>query len=408
MNSPNPGLTIGLLTGGQDKSYALGLTGALTAQDITVEFVGSDGLDDPSLRNDPQVRFLNLRGDQSEAAPALVKARRLCAYYVRLVQYAAATSAPVLHILWNNKFEHLDRTIVMWMYRALGKRVVLTAHNVNAAKRDGVDTRLNRLTLRLQYALCHHVFVHSRKLKDELMRDFGVRDERVSVIPFGLNATTPDTALTPAEARTRLGLAADERVVLCFGQIAPYKGLEYLLPALEHLAERGLPVRLLIAGKVKRGHEDYWRDLERRASDTRLRHLVSTYVRFVPDDEVEVFFKAADAVVLPYTNIFQSGVPFLAYAYGVPVVATDVGSLREDVIEDVTGYVCPPRDPEALAGAIDRFFGSALYQQREDRRATIREIAEQRHSWRRVGEITRAAYRQTLAGDASEAGAPAR
>lgn len=396
MNSSHSRLKVGLLTGGQDKSYALGLTAALTARDIDVEFVGSDGLDDPSLRSNQRVRFLNLRGDQSEEASALVKVRRLCVYYGRLVRYAAATRAPLLHILWNNKFEHLDRTLVMWIYRALGKRVVLTAHNVNAAKRDGVDTWFNRLTLRLQYALCHHVFVHSQNMKAELMRDFRVSGERISVIPFGLNATTPDTALTPSDARARLGLPAHERVLVCFGQIAPYKGVEYLLSALERLAETGLPVRLLIAGKVKRGHEDYWRDLERRASAPPLSELVSTYVRFVPDDEVEVFFKAADAVVLPYTSIFQSGVPFLAYAYGAPVIATDVGALREDVEEDVTGYICPPRDPMALAETIRRFFKSSLYRNREKRRAAIRELANTRHSWNRVGAITSETYCSVL------------
>jgi D-inositol-3-phosphate glycosyltransferase len=389
-------LTIGLLTGGDDPHYAHGLTEALTAKGIGVEFVGSDRLDSPGLRANPLVRFLNLRGDQREDASRLRKVRRLLTYYARLVTYAATTRAPLLHILWNNKFEHIDRTLLMLLYRLCGKKVTLTAHNVNAARRDGHDSAFNRLTLRVQYALCHHVFVHSPAMKAELLEVFGVAEQRVSVIPYGLNTTTPDTALTPAEARAQLGLAADERVALAFGQIARYKGFEYLLPALERLYQAGCPVRLVLAGKVKVGHEDYWADIDRMASTPGVSRWLARHVRFIGDEEIEVFFKAADVVVLPYTSIFQSGIPFLAYAYGVPVVAADVGALREDVVEGITGLVCRSRDVQDLAKAIGEFFESPMYREREARRPTIRRMAEERHSWATVATITRAAYDASL------------
>ena len=81
-------------------------------------------------------------------------------------------------------------------------------------------------------------------------------------------------------------------------------------------------------------------------------------IQFIPDDEVEVYFKAADVLALPYTHLFQSGVLFLAYNFGLPVVSTDVGSIREDVLEGVTRYLCKPRDPADLTGAIEEYFDS--------------------------------------------------
>ena len=81
----------------------------------------------------------------------------------------------------------------MLFYRVLGKRVVLTAHNVNAAKRDSTGQLAQPPAhLRIQYRLCHHVFVHTERHEAELVA-FGVRRERVSVIPFGINNTIPTT-----------------------------------------------------------------------------------------------------------------------------------------------------------------------------------------------------------------------
>jgi glycosyltransferase involved in cell wall biosynthesis len=392
------GIRVALLTGGDDRSYALGLTAALVAQGVTVDFIGSDRVDGPELHNSPLVNFLNLRGDQSENASLPRKVMRLLAYYLRLLKYAAVAKPRVFHILWNNKFEWFDRTLLLAYYRLLGRIIVLTAHNVNAAKRDGCDTAFNRFTLGIQYRLASHLFVHTHKMKDELLADFRVPEHRVSVIPFGLNDTTPLTALTAAEARGQLGLKPEHKVALFFGQIAPYKGLEYLVAALPELTRRDPAFRLVIAGKVKRGCEDYWAGIQRDLSQDGVRtHLVSR-IEHIPNEQVEVYFKAVDVLVIPYVHIFQSGVPFLAYSFGLPVIATDVGSLKEDIIEGKTGMICRPRDPSHLAGVTTSFFSSELYQRRAAARAEIQEFAKEKHSWTKVGAITENVYRNLLVG----------
>lgn len=390
------GLSVGLLTGGDDKSYALGLTSALVEEGIAVDFIGSDALDAPELHGSPLITFLNLRGDQREDAGLLEKVARILVYYSRLLRYAAAARPRLFHVLWNNKFELFDRTVLMGCYRLLGRRVVLTVHNVNAARRDSRDTWLNRASLRLQYRLSHHLFVHTQRMKDELVSEFGVREAAVSVIPFGINNTLPATALSRSAARQSVGVAEDAHTVLFFGQIAPYKGLEYLVRAFDLAAAGDRKLHLIIAGKVKKGHAEYWDEIRAAIAGTGLGDRVTTIIRFIPDDEVERYFKAADAVVLPYTQIFQSGVPFLAYSFGVPVIATDVGSLREDILEGVTGFVCPPRDPGELAGTMSRYFESEVYRRGDDAREQIRRIAFERHSWAEVGRITRSVYESVL------------
>ncbi|PYR00774.1 MAG: hypothetical protein DMF96_02215 [Acidobacteria bacterium] len=397
VNSLRMDTRVALLTGGTDKPYALGLASALAAQRVQVEFIGSNELDCPQVRAIPGLVFLNLRGDQREEVPFAGKLVRVLVYYGRLVRYVATAKPMILHILWNSRFEVFDRTVLMVYYRLLGKRVVLTAHNVNGAARDDKDGWANRLSLRIQYRLCDHVFVHTDAMKRELVAAFGAREQRVTVIPFGINDTMPHSELKPAAARQRLGMAVNGRAVLFFGQIAPYKGLEYLIAAVAVLAKTGEDVRLIVAGRVKRGSERYWGSIRRSITDLGIEDLVVQKIRFIPDDEVETYFKAADAVVIPYVDIFQSGVPFLAFSFGLPVIATDVGSLREDVTSE-TGLLCKPKDPADLARVIAAFYRSALHREPDRAQERIRGLAAERHSWETVVDRTRAVY-ASLAAD---------
>jgi len=386
-----------LLTGGDDRPYALGMASALVARGITTDFIGSDKLDAPELHLSSLLNFLNLRGDQSEDAPLRRKVVRIIAYYARLAKYAARSRARIFHILWNNKFEHFDRTLLMLYYRLLRKRIILTAHNVNMRKRDGRDNWLNRLSLGVQYRLCHHILVHTVAMKDELVADFGIAPQGVSVIPFGINNTSPATALGRREARERIGLGPSEKTLLFFGQIAPYKGLDYLIAAISELAKEEENLRLVIAGRVKPGYASYWNVIRREISLEGLENRIIPHVRFIPETEVEVYFKAADVAVIPYVEIFQSGVPFLSYSFGLPVIATDVGSLRDDIVEGGTGFLCRPKNPADLARAIRTYFASDLYQNLETRRNQIREFANDRYSWVRVGKILDEVYQRVLA-----------
>jgi len=392
-------LHIALLTGGDDKSYALGLASALGTQGISIDFIGSDKVDAPELHSTSLVNFLNLRGDQRENVSLRRKVMRILAYYCRLVCYAAVARPPIFHILWNNKFEFIDRVLLMLYYQLLGKKIVFTAHNVNAAKRDSRDSFLNRLSLRIQYGLSDHIFVHTERMKSELSTDLGVLECKVSVIPFGINNTAPVTEITRSQAKQRVGVSPENKTALFFGQIAPYKGLEYLIDAFNNAATKDESYRLIIAGKVKRGHGAYWDEIQRKIAGSRFQDQIIERIEHIPDEEVELYFKAADVLVVPYINIFQSGVPFLAYSFSLPVIATDIGSLRQDIVEGRTGFVCRPEDSSDLARTIDKYFESELFRDLENRRSEIKEYANERYSWNKVAAITTAVYSDLLTSD---------
>jgi glycosyltransferase involved in cell wall biosynthesis len=316
---------------------------------------------------------------------------RVLLYYAKLIRYAATAEPKIFHILWNNKFLFFDRTLLTLYYKLLGKRIVLTLHNVNAGRRDSTDSSLNRITLRIQYRLADHTFVHTEKMKVELMEQFGVQGTRVTVIPFGINNAVPNTTLTPLEAKRRLGIRADEKTILFFGNIAPYKGLEYLVEAFQRVSSLHDDYRLIIAGRPK-DCEAYWtamREVIRRGTQ---RGRVLLREDYIPDDETEVYFKAADVLALPYRHIYQSGVLFLGYSFGLPVLAADVGSLKDDIVEGKTGFVFKPQDPIDLARAIEQYFASDLYAGLDVRRQDIKDYAKERHSWDEVGRMTMSVY----------------
>lgn len=389
-------IAVGLLTGGGDKPYVFGLTTELLSKGATIDLIGSNDLDCPEYHGNPRLNFINLRGDQDSNASLRSKVLRILAYYSKLIRYAARANPKVLHILWNNKFLHFDRTLLTCYYKLLRKKLVLTVHNVNAGKRDNNDTAFNRLTLRIQYRLSDYLFVHTEKMKQELMQEFGVPAQRITIVPLGINNSVPNTDLTPGEARRRLGIRDGEKVLLFFGRITPYKGLEYLVTAFQRIVALTGNYRLIIAGRPEKGCEGYWTPIQEAISEDVQSRRVLLRAEHIPDDETEIYFKAADVLVLPYRDIYQSGILFLGYSFGLPALASDVGSLKEEIDEGKTGFVFRPEDPADLAMAIEKYFASDLFRSLSSRRQGIRDFATERHDWDVVGKMTMSVYEGLL------------
>jgi glycosyltransferase involved in cell wall biosynthesis len=388
-------LEVGLLTGVQDGHYPASLAIALAAKGVSLDVIGSDRVDGPKMHCTAGLRFFRLY-DGLQGGSAASKMKRVLVTYIGLIRYAWAAKPKILHIMWNYKFEIFDRTLLMLYYKFLGKKVVLTVHNVNAGRRDSKDSLLNRLTLMFQYRVADHLFVHTRKMKSELLKQFHVKESAVTVIPHGVNDAAPNTGLTSLEAKQRMGIRDGEKTLLFFGAIRPYKGLEYLVAAFQQIAAKLGGLRLIIAGAPKKGCEAYLTAIQQTIDGDASRAQVVRRIEFIPDSEMELYFKAADVAVLPYTEIFQSGVLFLAFSFGLPAIATDVGSFAEDILEGETGFICKPCDPEDLAVAIQRYFESDLYRELEHRRSKIRDNALSKNSWDLVGNLTRDVYSALL------------
>lgn len=157
-------------------------------------------------------------------------------------------------------------------------------------------------------------------------------------------------AMDKHEARRLLGLA-EERIVLFFGYVRRYKGLQVLLSALQEV-RKTLPVRLLVVGEFYVDQAEYQKQIE----DLGLQSAVTVVGDYVPNDRVAAYFSAADVVILPYLSATQSGITQIAYNFDKPVIASDVGGLAEVVRDGVTGTIVPPNQPGILAEAILEYY----------------------------------------------------
>jgi glycosyltransferase involved in cell wall biosynthesis len=163
------------------------------------------------------------------------------------------------------------------------------------------------------------------------------------------------SAMPKAEAKTALHIDAP-RVILFFGYVRKYKGLAMLLEAMNELrtrhAELAKGLLLIVAGEFYDDERAY----RKLAADLHLEESVRFDSDYISNDKVGAYFSAADVVVLPYTSATQSGITQIAYNFGKPVIATSVGGLAEVVLDEKTGFIVPPADPSALAGAIEKFY----------------------------------------------------
>lgn len=389
-------MKITLLNSADFKSYSLSMLEALLSKGIYVDLIGNDDLRTAEIMADEKVNFLNLRGDQTKITSMAQKAARVCKFYFRLLKYAAGTDSQLFHMQTHNKFALFDRTLLNLYYKLLGKKLVLTAHNIDAKQRDGGNNIVNRFSLKFSYRLMDHILVHTEKMRTQLIEEFNVCENKITIIPHGILNTTPDSGLSRPEARSRLQLDSRAKALLFFGNIAPYKGLEYLIHALGHLSSNDDSFRLIIAGQIK-DCQSYWEDIERLIEELDLEKYIIRQIRHIPDDEVEVYFKSSDVLVLPYKFIFQSGVPFLSYSFGLPVIAADVGSLREVVVEGRTGMICKKEDPADLSDKIRSYFHSDLYTNLEDSMKKIKSYGNETFSWDGIGTTIQGVYTVLLA-----------
>jgi D-inositol-3-phosphate glycosyltransferase len=177
------------------------------------------------------------------------------------------------------------------------------------------------------------------------------------------------------EAKRKIGLDTTTKYLLFFGFIREYKGLDILIRAFSDTRLRSLPIKLLIAGEFYTDSKLYT-DL---ITELDLNEQVVLKIGFVPNDEVHLYFCAADLVVQPYRAATQSGVTQIAYHFNKPMITTDVGGLSEIVPNGIVGYVVEP-DPKDIADAIFRFFS----ENREKEFSENAKKEKKKYSWEQL------------------------
>lgn len=371
--------------------YSMALGRAVASAGDRVRFVTSRFLYDPDLAIPSEVEIdlhyfrAAERYDRLGAwARRLYRVWRYPRDHFRLldrIESGELDKPDVVHIQWS-RLPRFDRWFIRRM-RRIGIRVVHTVHDVEPLYKGVADmSGLGRV-----YAECDALIVHTESNRRELVARYPKLDSaRIHVIAHGpLQAESRPPGASKDQARKDLGVPADARVVLNFGSIKRYKGLDLLVSAMVKARDRVPGAFLLLAGRPATPAD---------APDLSL--LVAHGVphradfEFIADRNAWKYYLAADLVVLPYRQITQSGVLLSAMAFGRPSIVTAVGGLPEVVREGQTGWVVPPEDVEALANATARALGDVGLLDAMGQEA--KKDAETRYSWEAIGAQTHRLY----------------
>jgi len=237
-----------------------------------------------------------------------------------------------------------------------GARVVVEMHNVLPHE----ATPLDRMLLAPLLRAADGFVVHSAQDASVLAGLVRGKPVTVGFHPRYSHFSGIRGSISREEARRKLGVPADCRLLLFFGLVRAYKGLMDLLDAAP-LVPLDSSFRVLVVGEFYDDKEKYLR----RIQELGIHDLVQVQDQYVPDEEVAVYFAACDVVVLPYRTATQSGIAQIAFAEGRPVIVTDVGGLPEAVAHGQTGLIAQASNPASLADMIRRFFDGNLGPQME-------------------------------------------
>ena len=305
------------------------------------------------------------RGASRIGSPPLRRLAKLAEHVPDMLRYRGrSAAADVIHFQWLD-VQHLDGALLP--ARRPGRPLVITAHDI--LPREARSGR--RAAQRRLYGRFDAIVVHSGHGRARLVEELGVDAGLVHVIPHGAFAHLAEQPPGGPE------MQPEQPVVLCFGLMRPYKGIDLLLEAW-----RGIEgAELWVAGMPR---------MDISPLTAAAPPGVRFFPRFIGDTELPAFFRAASLVVLPYREIDQSGVLFTALAFGKPLLLSDVGGFPEFAASGAA-RTFPAGDAAALHDALVGLLADpgALGAMAERGRAE----ASGEYSWASIARRTLALYR---------------
>jgi glycosyltransferase involved in cell wall biosynthesis len=290
--------------------------------------------------------------------------------FVTTARFIARGKPDMVVFQWWHPFFAIAYACIAFLLRRMTKaKIIFLCHNVLPHEASLFD----RVLIKIGFAFVDAFLVQSNEDRRNLHR---IKKNALSAFnPLPTYDVFKRGEMSAVRAREKLGV--EGRVILFFGLIRAYKGLNILLEAFARSLEE-MQATLLIVGEFYEDPKPYLSLMERLS----IRDRIILVDRYVPNEEVETYFTACDVVVLPYLSATQSAIVQIAFGFEKPVIVTRVGGLPDVVEHGVTGYLVPPGDAESLAGAIVKFYsiGDSVAFEKNIR------AAKDKFSWRRCVE----------------------
>ena len=332
---------------GFQTNYEKGFINGLVENVNHVTLISSDRTEHQNIS--PAVNNVNLRGSQHEERHGFRKLINILHYHLRLLNYIRRSGDAIVHVIGLLEPVWFLGLLEGAIIKLLAERYILTVHNLLP---HGKNTRWQKWLFSLAYRIPDYLVVHTQRMRQQLIDDFGIQARKVSVMEHGIE---PLKQAIPVPIKRECCRVR----ILFFGRVTEYKGVELLLEALKlHVGK----FELAIIGKCLDPH------LSAAIREQMAMHPAKEYMHwqneYVAETAVPAIFFNADLLVLPYLKIYQSGVLFQGLRYGVPVLATDVGSLGSYIDKD-SGCVCKSNDIDDLGEKLGEMLGNIERYSRE-------------------------------------------
>lgn len=321
-----------------------------------------------------------------------------------LVAAARAREKPdILHLHWTHRLligssrpKNIARSLrtvsEVLAIKRLGVRLVWTVHNLiqHDDPRGPGDPGVELFFQRLLSRLYDRLIVHSRSGRDAVIETYrlnGKLKDKVHIVYHGNYIGAYENSMNRNEARRRLGLEDGRMTYLFFGQVRSYKGVSHLIEQFKQVADSS--ACLVIAGHPA-DESRKQRLLEHCSQDER----ILADLRFIPDDDVQVFMNAADVVVLPYLETLTSAAALLAFSFGKAVIAPRLPYINEVLAGD-GGLLYDPEDKDGLLRCMEMASSADLASMGRRNLLRAREF-----DWYRLAGETHEVYRLARKGAA--------
>ncbi len=347
--------------------YSLFLCDELIDQGVDVSLVMTE---DRNIGVESKVKIFRLMPSKSLHKSKVKKAFYFPKYLLRIVKLINKGKYDIIHY----QFFRLKsiECIFFFVLKFLNIKIFHTAHEVLPTN----NYKLESIYDKIIYKLSDVLLVHSERNKNDLIKYYRVAPEKVFVIPMGgARFYKEEEEINTETARERLKIDLSKKVILFFGAIKLYKGLDVLLRAINHYDKNDLV--LIIAGAFD--SKELEAEIISAIKNVNKNVQIITKFGYVKPSEIPIIFSASDIVVLPYKRITHSGVVHLAYSFAKPVLATKVGDFEDTIKHHKTGILIEPNDDRELLDAIIQITSGSLDLKLMGKYA--KELNDREYSW---------------------------
>ncbi len=334
--------------------------------------------------NNPKIPTLNFYQTYSDVFSSRFN-------FINGIKYIIGSTFSIFHARFSGNsliHYHLFYTNILVFYNVLISRlllakVVITIHDVESF---ASHTRSSFFT-KMIYKLSNLIFTHNIFSKNRIINQFSKIKEKTVVFPHGNYIPFIEPEEDQQKARVQLNIPREKKVLLFFGMVKKEKGLEILLEALKHVVQEDKQVLLLIAGKI---FDDDFSRYQEIIDKNKLSEYCILHTKFIIDEDVRMYYSAANLVVLPYKKVYQSGVLMMALSFKKAVLVSDLPPLLELVEHGKSAFVFKSEDVDSLANQIISI--SQNFDSTDVIAKNGYDLIERFYNWDEIGRFSKSAY----------------